>query len=144
MNSWLILTVVGLAASTLLSMAGPPLTKGAPHRVVFEFVSEETKQQEALLNNIENVLKALGAGTQVLVVAHGPGLNLLHRPEKAIAERITGLAGQKVTFAACQNTMKRKNVSREDLLPAASTVDSGVAEVVRKQEDGWSYIKSGH
>jgi intracellular sulfur oxidation DsrE/DsrF family protein len=28
-------------------------------------------------------------------------------------------------------------------LPFAITVDSGVAEVVRKQEAGWSYIKSG-
>jgi intracellular sulfur oxidation DsrE/DsrF family protein len=39
--------------------------------------------------------------------------------------------------------MRRKNVSRGELLPFATTVDSGVAEVVRKQEQGWSYVKSG-
>ena len=39
--------------------------------------------------------------------------------------------------------MKKKNVSKADLLPATTTVDSGVAEVVRKQEAGWSYVKSG-
>jgi len=36
-----------------------------------------------------------------------------------------------------------ENVSRAVLLPFVTTVDSGVAEVVRKQEQGWSYIKSG-
>ena len=47
-----------------------------------------------------------------------------------------------VVFAACENTMKKKNVAKEDLLPFATTVDSGVAEVVRKQEAGWAYLKS--
>jgi intracellular sulfur oxidation DsrE/DsrF family protein len=40
--------------------------------------------------------------------------------------------------------MKRKQLTKDDLLPFAITVDSGVAEVVRKQAAGWSYIKSGH
>jgi intracellular sulfur oxidation DsrE/DsrF family protein len=53
------------------------------------------------------------------------------------------LADGGVIFAACRNTMKRKNVAPDQLLPLAGTVDSGVAEVVRKQEAGWSYIKSG-
>ncbi|MGH7937542.1 MAG: hypothetical protein ACRD5Z_25205 [Bryobacteraceae bacterium] len=39
--------------------------------------------------------------------------------------------------------MKRKGIGKDQLLPIATTVDSGVAEVVRKQEAGWSYIKSG-
>ena len=33
--------------------------------------------------------------------------------------------------------------ARTDLSPFAATVDSGVAEVVRKQETGWSYVRSG-
>jgi intracellular sulfur oxidation DsrE/DsrF family protein len=35
------------------------------------------------------------------------------------------------------------SLKMEDLMPLATTGDSGVAEVVRKQEAGWSYIKSG-
>jgi intracellular sulfur oxidation DsrE/DsrF family protein len=34
-------------------------------------------------------------------------------------------------------------VTQADLLPFVTTVDSGVAEVVRKQEAGWAYLKSG-
>jgi uncharacterized protein len=39
--------------------------------------------------------------------------------------------------------MRRLNVKQEDLMPFAVTVDSGIAEVVRKQEAGWSYIHAG-
>jgi intracellular sulfur oxidation DsrE/DsrF family protein len=48
-----------------------------------------------------------------------------------------------VVFAACENTMKKQNVTKEQLMPFVITVDSGVAEVVRKQEAGWAYIKGG-
>ena len=58
-------------------------------------------------------------------------------------ERLQSLSNASVRFAACENTMRSMNVKREQLIPFATTVDSGVAEVVRKQETGWSYIKSG-
>ena len=48
-----------------------------------------------------------------------------------------------VVFAVCENTMKRMQITRDQLVPLASTVDSGVSEVIRKQEAGYAYIKSG-
>jgi intracellular sulfur oxidation DsrE/DsrF family protein len=39
--------------------------------------------------------------------------------------------------------MPRLHVTQKELLPLAPTVDSGTAEVVRKQEAGWSYLRSG-
>ena len=60
-----------------------------------------------------------------------------------LAERIATLATARVKFVACENTMKRLKIQKDDLLAVAGTVDSGVAEVVRLQEAGWSYIKSG-
>ena len=37
--------------------------------------------------------------------------------------------------------MKKQKVSSSDLHPFVGTVDSGVAELVRKQTQGWSYIR---
>ncbi len=48
-----------------------------------------------------------------------------------------------IVLAACQNSMRAMRVTTEDLFPFAAQVDSGVAELVRKQEAGWSYIKGG-
>ncbi len=39
--------------------------------------------------------------------------------------------------------MRHRNVQKSDLFDFVVTVDSGVAEVVRKQEAGWSYLKGG-
>lgn len=116
----------------------------AKHRIVFEMTSEGPKQFEAILNNIENVIKALGKGTEALVITHGPGIGLVLKENAASVERLEKLSKEGASFVACENTMKRKQISKEQLLPFVKTVDSGVAEVVRRQEAGWSYVKSGH
>ncbi|MDP1660595.1 MAG: DsrE family protein [Phycisphaerales bacterium] len=81
--------------------------------------------------------------TDVEVVLHGKGLGMLMGTNTPQKSRMEALAGAGVVFAACENTMKRKNVTKEQLMTFAVTVDSGIAEVVRKQEQHWSYIKSG-
>jgi intracellular sulfur oxidation DsrE/DsrF family protein len=60
-----------------------------------------------------------------------------------LADRLDKVARSGVVFAACENTMKRTNIDRKELVSYASPVDSGIAEVVRKQEAGWSYVRSG-
>jgi intracellular sulfur oxidation DsrE/DsrF family protein len=118
-------------------------TADKTHRIVFEVTMEGPEQWTAVLNNVENVRTALGAETEIEVIAHGKGLGMLAVKNNTLTDRMKKLADDGVVFAACENTMKKKNVSKDDLLPLATTVDSGVAEVVRKQEAGWSYVKSG-
>ncbi len=116
------------------------------HRVVLEVTAEAPEQWDSALNNVENLRKSLGSErTQVVVVVHGPAIGMLAKEgQSSAAGRISSLAKDGVVFAACQNTMNRKKLKRDDLLDAATVVDSGVAEVVRRQEDGWSYVKAGH
>ncbi len=142
MNSFIVAAVC-LGTCTLLGMAAPAFVRGRKHKVVIEFVGESVKQQQTLLNNVENLIKAFGPATPIVVIAHGEGLDLLHRPSPEIAARVKALASVTVSFLACENTMRRRNLTKADLLPEAVTVDSGVAEVVRRQENGWNYIKSG-
>lgn len=112
-TNWLRIT----AACTLLVTATAQSAE-ARHRVVFEFVSEGQEQMEAVLSNVENTLEALGPNTEIELVAHSPGL---------------GLLGKHVQFAACENTLRRKKVSYNQLFTGVRAVPSGVAEVVRKQ-----------
>lgn len=128
-------------ASTLFPAYGRTADKG--HRVVFEVTSDGKEAWDSVLNNVENVKKSLGPDIQIEVVVHGKGLGMLLNEANPVKERLQSIAGKQVVFAACENTMKRKNVTREQLVPLAITVDSGVAEVVRKQEAGWSYVRSG-
>jgi uncharacterized protein len=113
------------------------------HRIIFEVTMDGQQQWTGTLNNVASVQQAFGADTtDVEVVAHGNGLGFLLKTDEALQAPMQ-LASSGVTFSACENTMKKKNVSKEELLPFVTTVDSGVAEVVRKQEAGWAYLKSG-
>ncbi len=115
-----------------------------PHRIVFEVTSADPQVWEAVLINIENVQRALCIDvTEIRVVAHGKGIGLVMRTNTGLADTIAGLTTPRVKFVACENTMKRLKIEKDDLLAVAGTVDSGVAEVVRLQEAGWSYIKPG-
>lgn len=136
--------LVLLAALVAASVVSASEARPPRHRVVFEATGEGPEAWEGVLNNVENVQAALGAKeVQVVVVAHGKGLGMLVAAGNPVADRLAALARSGVVFAACENTMRRKKVTKADLVPSATTVDSGVAEVVRRQEAGWSYVKAG-
>lgn len=142
--------LICLFALPLLVVSKEPEEKAAPksYRVVFEVSVDGVENWEGALRNAQNARKALGeSATTIEIVAHGKGIGLLlsktgtAHPE--LKEKLKTLHGEGVVFAACENTMARMKLVKQDLDPAAVTVDSGVAEVVRKQTEGWAYIKSG-
>ena len=145
MNIFKLLALLAIIATPSLSQAqeSKAPVDGTKHRIVFEVTMEGPEQWTAVLNNVENLRAALGAPTEIEVVAHSKGLGMLVAKDNALTDRMQKLADGGVVFAACENTMKKKNVTKDQLVPFAKTTDSGVAEVIRKQEAGWSYIKSG-
>ena len=134
--------LAGLAVVSGQSAAGKE--GRAPHRAVIEFTADGAPQWESVLNNIENLQKAFAPeATEVEVVVHGKGLPMLQKTNAAHAARMRKIAATGVRFAACQNTMRRMKLEKSDLFDFVVTVDSGVAEVIRKQEAGWAYVKGG-
>ena len=117
----------------------------AKHRVVFHVnVADEERWQE-VLTNVENVEKAFGADhVEIEVVAHGAGIGLVQRKNAALADRIATIEKTGPVFAACSNTLRKKNLAAADLAAGVKVVDSGVAELIRKQEAGWTYVKLGY
>ena len=74
------------------------------------------------------------------VVIWGPGLAMLAKTNTAYEARLKQLSDRGVKLLACRNSMKNRKVKTEDLFPFAGQVDSGIAEIVKKQEAGWAYI----
>jgi len=46
-----------------------------------------------------------------------------------------------VAIALCNNALNNLRLKPEDMLPEALVVPSGVGELVRKQAEGWAYIR---
>jgi intracellular sulfur oxidation DsrE/DsrF family protein len=145
-----IIILAALIALPLTVMTAEPEKQpgGKIHKVVFEVAIDGAEKWLGALRNVENVQKALGAKTtRIEVVAHGKGIGMLlaktadANPEmKATLEK---LHADGVVFAVCENTMKKMQITKDQLVLLATTVDSGVSEVIRKQEAGYAYIKSG-
>jgi len=113
------------------------------HRVVFQ-MNMPSESWTQLMGNVGNIQKAFGAeGVQIEIVFYGKGLTALLKTNKDYEERLKKLAESGVVLGACQNSMRLQKVTSADIFPFSTEVDSGVAELVRKQEAGWTYIRAG-
>ncbi len=101
------------------------------------------------LDEIENLVRHYRDQRQnarVEVVMNGDGLSLVRTDVTRFAERIRRMQEEydNLTFAACQNTivrLKREHGITAKLLPGVTVIDSGVAQIMRRQQQGWAYIQ---
>lgn len=115
---------------------------GPKHHVVFQLSEESGPAWDSLVVHVNNTMKSLAedGGSEVEVVFYGPGLLMLKKSNTAFEERLEQLSKTGVKLLACRNAMKNRNVKTEDLFTFVGQVDSGIAEIVRKQEAKWAYI----
>jgi uncharacterized protein len=118
------------------------------HRVVLDIGIEGAEKWEAVFRNIDNLRADLGApNVEVIGVIHGKAWPLLIKPERGGAAefhpKVEAAVRSGVKLVLCENTMKRTKLEKADLLPYAGTVTSAIGELVKKQTDGWAYLKLG-
>lgn len=127
----------------------PAIAEDEAVRIVIHVSSPLAGQAGDLLSEIEGLLldyRHKNEAVRVEVVANGEGLNLLRSGMSTERERLAALSAQfpNLTFVACMNTMERLQVEQGivvTLVPEAETTASGVAYVVRRQQEGWIYIR---
>lgn len=130
-------------AAALPGSAGPAQQDGPAHRVVFEVTSSKPKDWESAVRRIENLRKTLSGGAEIELIAYGPGLPILVKKKTSVGPGLSRLTAAGVRLAACSNSMRGMKVTAADLIEGAVPVDSGVAESVRRQEQGWSVLRIG-
>jgi hypothetical protein len=120
----------------------PARASAAKERCVFQVSDADMSKWNLTLGNVMNARAALGPdGVELEIVAFGPGVDGLKAGSPAAA-RIAEVMKAGVPVYACQNTMHARNLTAADLLPGLGFVPSGVVEVMRRQREGWSYIRS--
>ena len=115
----------------------------AQHRVVLQLSSNDTLVWKGVMNNIKNLKNAWGDSVAIEVVAHSSGIEFLMMSKTTQQENIAYYKSNGVLFVGCENTLRERKIPKETIIPEAGFVKSGVAEVILKQEQGWSYIKAG-
>ena len=112
------------------------------HYIVMQFTSGDSLQQRGIMTQLGNIREAW-PNAKVEVVCHSGGLDLLTTKKSKVAEQIAEFYKQGIVFAACANTMRLRNVKKEELVPTHTIIPSAMIELVQKQEAKWSYVKGG-
>jgi intracellular sulfur oxidation DsrE/DsrF family protein len=132
-----------VAAGALLLAAGGAAAQGSakPNKLVVQVSDADPGKWGLALNNTYNVMADLGAETtEVEIVVYGPGIGML-KAGSAVGDRIANAMKNGVKVVACENTMNGQHLTKADMLPNISYVQAGVVELMKKQQQGWAYLR---
>ena len=124
------------------SVNGSASKENNQHKIIFQLTTDDSLAHKALMKQLNNIT-TVAPDTKIEVVCHGPGLNMLVLGKTTVQEKILQMKMKGVVFMACEFSMSERNVPKEKIIPEAGFVKAGIIEIVTKQEQGWSYIKSG-
>lgn len=133
----------GLIATISVASYAQSTLALAPKRakLVLQVSDNDPAKWNLALSNAKNVQDDLGAANvDIEIVAYGPGISMLML-ESASATRVSEALRAGVHIAACENTMRHQKLAKDDMLPAISYVPAGVTEIMRRQAEGWAYIR---
>lgn len=133
-------TVLALSATFAMGAAAQTASPGKA-RVVFQVSDSDTGKWNLALNNAKNVQDSFGADkVDVEIVVYGPGIGML-KADATTNNRVAGATKSGVQIVACENTMDAQKLTRADMNPAISYVPGGVVEVMKRQGEGWAYVR---
>ncbi|MEO8720065.1 MAG: DsrE family protein [Ginsengibacter sp.] len=111
------------------------------YKVVFDITSSDPASQKQVVREV-SLIKEGNPDAQVEVVLYGQSLALVSKDKSPYAEDIQKLVNQKgVSFNVCQIAMEHHHIDPSQLIAGVGIVPDGIYEIVKKQREGWGYIK---
>lgn len=125
----------------LLPAAAIAQTSSAKNKLVLQVSDSDPSKWGLALNNAKNVQDDLGAeNVDIEIVVYGPGIGMI-KGDSPLAPRISQMLKAGVKVVACENTMKVQNLTYANMLPDIGYVPAGVVELMKKQQQGYAYIR---
>lgn len=132
---------VAAALAVLIPTVSNAQTSAAKNKVVFQVSDGDSQKWGLVLNNARNMQEGLGGNNVELeIVAFGPGVAMLKAGSSATSQVAEALK-RGVKIVACENTMRAQKLAHNDMLPDIGFVPSGVVELMKKQQEGYAYIR---
>lgn len=141
MNRKAFIQAAVLALSVTFALGAAQAAAPPKAKVVFQVSDGDSAKWNLALNNAKNVQQELGAGqVDIEIVAYGPGIGML-KADATISNRVADAAQSGIQIVACENTMTAQKLSKTDMHAAISYVPAGVVELMKRQGQGWAYIR---
>lgn len=104
---------------------------------------DEKGKLEVALGNIKNLLN-LKENIEIELLVHGdPIFDLKEKcaKENNLFEDLKSVSENGVIIAACNNSLNKFNINKDELLEFVKVVPAGVKELIDKQNEGFAYVK---
>jgi intracellular sulfur oxidation DsrE/DsrF family protein len=79
----------------------------------------------------------------VEVVCHGRSSSFCVQENNLFIPQIQSLVQKGVKIKVCQNMLQANGITPQQLVPHIDIVSAGIAELVKRQYEGWAYVKAG-
>lgn len=125
----------------LFAPAAPAANDIVRYKLILQVTEDSVDKLRLALKHAQNVQDALGRDhVQVTLVAWGPGVNTL-RYYTPLADELKVAHYRGVRLVVCEKSMRGAKLRTADLIQTVnlSYVPSGLAEIVVRQSEGWSY-----
>jgi intracellular sulfur oxidation DsrE/DsrF family protein len=114
---------------------------GERQYVVMQINDDDATHWRQALGSVRNLLTDVGKdNVQIEIVAYGPGIHML-RFDSVVGPQLADLSRDGVWLRACGNTLAALKLRPGDLHAGVEIVPSGVVEILKRQKEGWAYIK---
>jgi intracellular sulfur oxidation DsrE/DsrF family protein len=112
------------------------------YHAIYQLDKNDPKVIEKAIRNIYNALTdpRLSGKVQIELVAFSGGTDAYLKGGK-YEEELKALVEKGVIVAQCNNTLKERKISRDQLYDFIAVVPSGNGELIIRQAEGWSIVK---
>ena len=142
-----VLMLSGLSPSACAALATDPATQierkvpAKKEKLVIQVSDKDPGKWYLALNNARNVQSALGADqVDIEIVVYGPGVAMLEM-DSEVGNNVAQALASGVKIIACKNSMKAAKLTDADMLANIGYEVSGVVEIMRRQQQGYNYIR---
>jgi uncharacterized protein len=113
--------------------------------VVYQFNKADADYHDHVIFSVGAMVRKYGDNIKIVVTAFGPGIHvLLKKPRRPVSteirEKISSLTHYGVEFHACGNTLTALGLTDKDILPFATYVEVGAADLMELQQKGYAYL----
>ena len=137
----LLSTAAAALAATQAARAQSP-AGASKERVVIQVSTPEQRLWNQALNYIENLRELYGPDkVEIELVALGLGLGVL-KLDSTQGPRVAESLKLGVHISACETTMRRQKLTREDMLPHIGFVPAGLGQIIKRQRKSWACINA--
>jgi intracellular sulfur oxidation DsrE/DsrF family protein len=93
------------------------------------------------LNVVANLREVYGTGTEIELVAFGQGINMLKFDAPVSSRVVEAQKNNGAKIYACENSMAKNKLSRNDMAPDVVYVRAGVEHIISRQREGWVNLR---